>query len=369
MIKIEQIISVLESMAPPSLQETYDNSGLIIGDKTNECIGVLVSLDVTEDVINEAIEKKCNLIISHHPLIFRGLKKINGRDMVDRCVVKAIKHDIAIFAIHTNLDNVLNGVNGKIAALLGLRDCTILAQKENTLRKLSVFTPATSKDAVLNAMFGAGAGNIGSYSECSFASSGTGSFKALEGSNPYIGNIGERHYEPEVKLEVIFSIWKETSVVKAMLSAHPYESVAYDIFNLANTNIEVGSGLVGMLPEATTARNFFQQLSNVFDLQCIRYSGSLDKPIKKVAVCGGAGSFLIKSSINNQADIFITSDLKYHEFFEPDDQLILADIGHFESEQFTTDLIIEVLNQNFPNFATLKTGFNTNPVKYWLARP
>jgi dinuclear metal center YbgI/SA1388 family protein len=330
-----------------------------------ECSGILISLDATEDVVNEAIEKKCNLVIAHHPIVFRGLKKITGKNYVEQTVIRAIKNDIAIYAIHTNLDNVIEGVNGKIADLFGLINRQILAPKANLLQKLSVFVPQAEKENLMKALFDSGAGHIGNYSECSFSSQGTGSFKAGPGTDPYVGSINERHYENEVKLEVIFPAWLHNKVVAAMLAAHPYEEVAYDVYGLMNQYNQIGSGLTGELPDTIGEQELLEKLRLIFKIPSIKHTALLGKPVKKLAVCGGAGSFLTQAAIGAGADIYISSDIKYHEFFDAEGKILLADIGHYESEQFTIDLLFDILKENFPNFAVLKTGINTNPVHYF----
>jgi dinuclear metal center YbgI/SA1388 family protein len=364
-MKISVFICCLESVAHPSLQESYDNTGLITGSANWDCSGILLALDTTEEVVNEAIVKKCNLIIAHHPIIFSGLKKINGKNYVENAVIAAIRNDIAIYAIHTNLDNVKNGVNGKMAAMLGLQNCKILSPKTNTLKKLFTFIPADKAEQVRNAIFEAGGGQIGNYSECSFNAEGTGTFKAGNGAHPYVGNIGERHHENEIKIEVIIPAFLENHIVSAMKSAHPYEEVAYDVVNLFNNHQDIGSGIVGELKEATDEKAFLSLVRQIFRTPVIRHTELMGKPVKKVALCGGAGSFLISAAASSGADFYLTADIKYHEFFDANGRMVIADIGHYESEQFTIDLLKEVLEQKFPTFAVLKTGVVTNPVRYF----
>jgi dinuclear metal center YbgI/SA1388 family protein len=365
-MKIRDIVSVLEDLAPPSYQESYDNAGLLTGQLNWECSGILCTLDATEAVILEAIKKKCNLIVAHHPIIFSGLKKINGRNYVEKAVIAAIKNDIAIYAIHTNLDNISAGVNGKIAEKLGLKNIEVLLPKENNLRKLYTYAPERNAEAVREAIFKAGAGKIGNYSECSFNVPGKGTFKAGEGTDPYVGEIGQRHEEDEVRIEVIFPAHLQTRIITAMIEAHPYEEVAYDVIPLGNYFKEVGSGVIGELPENLEETGFLHMLKTTFGLKLIRHTALTGKTVKKVAICGGAGSFLIKKAVAAGADFYITADVKYHEFFDAEDQMVIADIGHFESEQFTADLLTDVLQQKFPTFAVLKTGVDTNPVKYFV---
>jgi len=365
-MKISTITSFLESLAHPSLQESYDNAGLITGSPSWECTGIICSLDATEDVVKEAIAKNCNLIVAHHPIIFGGLKKINGKNYVEQTIIAAIKNDIAIYAIHTNLDNVIDGVSGKMAAMLGLKNISILSPKVGLLKKLFTFVPIDKAGPVRNAIFEAGGGHIGNYSECSFNGEGIGTFKASEGTNPYVGKVGERHAENELKVEVIFPAWLENKIIAAMKAAHPYEEVAYDVVALSNNHQLVGSGVVGELPEELEERDFLSKVKHVFNVPVIRHSPRLGKKIKKVALCGGAGSFLISKALAAGADAFVTADMKYHEFFDAEGRLLIADIGHYESEQFTISLLQEVLEQKFPTFAVLKTGVETNPVRYFM---
>jgi dinuclear metal center YbgI/SA1388 family protein len=364
-MKIADIILELENIAPPALQEPYDNAGLLIGMPQWNCNGVLCTLDATEEVINEAVEKKCNLVVAHHPIIFGGLKKLNGKNYVEKAVIAAIKNDIAIYAIHTNLDNVHNGVNKVIAGKLGLINTTILLPKENMLKKLFTFVPLAHIDKVRDAVFAAGGGQIGNYNECSFSVEGSGTFKALEGANPFAGEVGTRHYEKEMKVEIIFPHWMESRIISAMIKSHPYEEVAYDVMVLSNKYQNTGSGMMGELPEAVNENDFLKKIKGAFGLNIIRHTPLTGKPVKRVAVCGGAGSFLISKALASGADFYLTADVKYHEFFDANDRMVIADIGHFESEQFTIDLLAELLVDKFPTFAVLKSVTKTNPVQYF----
>ena len=362
---ISAVIDALESLAHPSLQEHYDNAGLITGHPSWKCKGIVCSLDATEEVVKEAVQKKCNLIVSHHPIVFSGLKKITGKNYVEKTIIAAIKNDIAIYAVHTNLDNVIEGVNGKIAAMLGLKNISLLSEKENTLKKLVTFSPGNNADAVRDAIFAAGGGQIGNYSECSFNSEGTGTFKPGLAANPKIGQRGKRHKEQEVKIEVIFPAWLESQLLSAMKAAHTYEEVAYDIIPLSNKYQGFGSGVIGELPVALDERKFLARIKKVFGVPVVRHTAFLNKVVKRIALCGGAGSFLISKALAAGADAYITADMKYHEFFDANGRLLIADVGHYESEQFTIDLIQEFLEQKFPTFAVLKTGVKTNPVHYF----
>jgi dinuclear metal center YbgI/SA1388 family protein len=363
---IRDVIQILEVFAPTALQESYDNAGLLTGNSNWNCTGIIASLDATEEVVLEAIEKKCNLIVAHHPIIFGGLRKLTGKNYVEKTIITAIKNDIAIYAIHTNLDNVLHGVNAAIADKLGLINQKILQPKNETLKKLFSFVPVEFAENVRSAIFNAGGGHISNYSECSFNIAGQGTFKPGEGSNPFTGKRGIRHTEDEIKMEMIFPAWQEQAILSAMNAAHPYEEVAYDIIALDNQNQLVGAGLVGELTESLSETGFLELLKGKFSLSVIRHTPLLNKPVKKVALCGGAGSFLIGAAAATGADFYITGDIKYHEFFDANSRLVVADIGHYESEQFTIDLLFDILSQKFPTFAVLKTGVKTNPVHYFL---
>ena len=365
-MKIAEIVAHLESIAPPVYQEAYDNAGLLTGSADWECSGILTTLDATEEVVQEAIARHCNLVVAHHPIIFGGLKKINGKNYIERAVITAIKHDIALYAIHTNLDNMVGeGVNGKIAALLGLANERALLPREDTLFKLFCFVPLTHLEAVRQAIFAAGAGHIGGYSECSYSTEGTGTFKGGPGTKPFAGGPGRRHEEKEARIEVILPASLNRAVIGAMQGAHPYEEVAYDLLNLANTHPGVGAGLIGELPEAVEEITFLDRIRQIFRVPVIRHTRLTGRPVKKVAVCGGAGSFLISRALSEGANFYITADVKYHEFFDANDRLVIADVGHFESEQFTVDLLFEVLREKFRNFAVLKSDTKTNPVNYY----
>ncbi len=364
MTTIRNITQHLESIAPLSYQEGYDNCGLIVGNPDTEVTGVMLCLDSTEAVIDEAIEKGCNLVIAHHPIVFKGLKKFNGRNYVERTVIKAIKNDVAIYAIHTNLDHIHTGVNAKIGEKLGLQNLKVLSPKRQLLRKLVTFVPHTDADKVRDALFAAGAGHIGDYSETSYNLEGTGTFKGSEATNPHVGNKGERHQEPETRIETIFPAHLEGKIVSALIAAHPYEEVAYDIFVLENENALVGAGMVGELAAPVDETAFLQNIKSKLSTPMIRHTALLGKPITKVAWCGGSGSFLLQDAIRVGAQVYITGDFKYHEFFDAEDKILIADIGHYESEQFTPEIIHSILQKKFSNFALYFTQVNTNPINY-----
>lgn len=361
---IDDIIQYLESIAPPSLQESYDNSGLLVGNKKEKVTGVMLCLDVVEEVIEDAIAHNCNLVIAHHPIIFSSLKRLTGKTYIERTVLKAIKNDVAIYAMHTNLDNIQLGVNNKIGEIIGVKNRRILSPKKGILKKLYTFVPVESTQKVLEALYKSGAGEIGNYSECSFTVIGEGSFKPSGNANPTLGERGKRHLEKENKIEVIFPAWKEAQILKNLKESHPYEEVAYEIITLDNYHQEVGSGMIGELEEPMEAAEFLRFLKKVMKISCIKHTKILDKKIQKIAWCGGAGLFLLNDAINSYADIYITSDVKYHDFFDAENKIILADIGHYESEQFTIQLFNDLLKEKFGNFALHFTNFDTNPINY-----
>lgn len=363
-VYVKDIVTLLEQWAPPAYQESYDNSGLLTGDAAMSVSGILVTLDAIEAVVDEAIAKNCNLIIAHHPIVFNGIKKLNGKNYVERTVIKAIKHDIAIYAIHTNLDNVHTGVNKKICDRLGLTQPKILVPAEGKLTKLVTYIPVAHLDRVQDALFNAGCGHIGEYSECSFQVAGKGTFRAGASSTPYIGKKEERHTESEVRLETIFPNHLKYTVLSALMENHPYEEVAYDLFAVQNSNPQVGSGMLGILPHPMEAVEFLKYLKTKMQTHTIRYT-QYNGTIQKVAVCGGAGSFLTKAAITSGADAFVTADMKYHEFFDADNRLMIADIGHYESEIFTKELISDAILEKFPTFAVLLSEIQTNPIHYF----
>ena len=364
-MKVKDVTRFLETWAPRGYQESYDNSGLIVGNANAEVTGVIVSLDSTEAVVDDAISRGCNLIVAHHPIVFSGLKTFTGKNYIERTVMKAIRNDVAIYAIHTNLDNVADGVNKEICDRLNLLNTKILASKSNELVKLVVFVPKDKAEVVRAAMFNAGAGSIGNYDECSFNLEGTGTFRAGAGTDPYVGNQGEQHQESEVRIETIVSKAVLGKVLGEMIAAHPYEEVAYDIYPLDNKNQNIGSGMVGELEAEVPLDAFLNTVKTTFKCGVVRYTDPTEKTtVKKVAVCGGSGSFLLGAAKGVGADIFITSDYKYHQFFDADGQIVIADIGHYESEQFTIDLIHRRLTEKFTTFAVHFTQVETNPVNY-----
>jgi len=365
-MKLSQLTAYLESLAPLAYQEDYDNSGLIVGHPDQEIHNALISLDCTEAIVDEAITTNCQVIISHHPIVFKGLKKFNGKTYVERVVEKAIRNNIALYAIHTNLDNIMTGVNAKICETLGLENCRILSPKQDLLKKLVTFVPNSHAEQVRNALFNAGAGHIGNYSETSFNGEGKGTFKGNEDSNPYVGTPGERHTEHEVRIETVYPANLESKIIMALVLAHPYEEVAYDLYELSNQHTDVGAGMIGELPHAIEEHAFLFDVKEKMRSHVIRHTELRHKHIKKVAVCGGSGGFLLKQAIAAGADIFITADYKYHEFFDAEGKIIIADIGHFESEQFTQQLLHDMIKKKFPNLSARVTDINTNPVRYFV---
>ncbi len=363
-MKLREITNHLESIAPLSYQESYDNAGLICGNHDMDITGAVICLDSTEAVIDEAIANKCNLIIAHHPIVFSGIKKFNGKNYVEKVIIKAIQNNIAIYAAHTNLDNVLDGVNSKIAEKLGLVNCSILAPQNNILKKLVTYCPDENATAIRTALFTAGGGAIGNYEECSFNANGYGTFKAGINANPHVGEIGKQHQEKETRIELIYPSYIESKLLKALFLAHPYEEVAYDIVELSNKNNRVGAGMIGELEQEVDETVFLNNVKKVMKAEGIRYTALRGKKVKKVAVCGGSGSFLLKNAIAAGADVFVTADFKYHQFFDAENQLVIADIGHYESEQYTMELFYEILSRKFTTFALHLSKINTNPINY-----
>ena len=363
-MKIKEIVSALERFAPLPLQDGFDNAGLQIGLTEAEATGALLCLDVTEAVLDEAIASGCNLIISHHPLIFKGYKSITGKDYVERCILKAIKNDIVIYSAHTNLDNAPGGVNFKIAEKIGLKNVRILDPKENSLIKLVTFVPSAQAEEVRNALFTAGCGCIGNYDSCSYNTEGEGTFRAQEGSHPFCGTVGELHHETEVRIETILPEYKKGEVIRALLSKHPYEEPAYDLYPLHNSWAQVGSGIVGELEEPESELEFLKRIKKIFEVGCLKHNKLTGRLIQKVSLCGGAGAFLIPQAVRSGADVFITGEIKYHDYFGRETDILLAEIGHYESEQYTKEIFYSIIRDLFPNFALQFSKVNTNPIKY-----
>ena len=363
-MNVKSICELIEEVAPLSLQESYDNVGLLVGDSQMEINSILVTIDITEEVLDEAIGKNCNLIVSHHPLIFTGLKRLTGQNEVQRCVAKAIKHDIAIYAAHTNLDNVLTGVSGKMAEKIGLKNIQILQPKQNELLKLVTFVPKLFSYSVRQAIFEAGAGQIGNYDSCSFNAEGTGTFRANENARPFVGTVDELHSEPEDRIEVILPEYQKYKVLDALLKVHPYEEPAYYFIPLQNAWNQVGAGVVGNLEEPEDELAFLTRIKVLFRNPTIKHTGFLGRKIKRVALCGGSGSSFLPDAIRAKADVYITGDFKYHEFFDAEKRILIADIGHFESEQFTKEIFLEIITKKMPTFAVQISDSKTNPINY-----
>lgn len=364
-MKISELIKYLEEFAPLYLQENYDNSGLLVGDKGAEIKGILLSLDCTEAVIEEAIKENCNLIIAHHPIIFTGLKSLTGKNYVERTVIKAIKNDISIYACHTNLDNIRLGVNKKIAEKLELKNISILSHKKEVLRKLVTFVPQSHFEKVREALFYSGAGNIGNYDSCSFNILGTGTFRGNSESKPFLGKPNELSEEKEVRIETVFESYLESKIVSALKASHPYEEVAYDIYSLENIHPNVGSGMLGDLESVIEEKDFMNLVKDKFKVPTIKHTSLIGKKIKTIAVCGGSGRFLLNNAIDKKADVFITSDFKYHDYFDVDGKLLLLDIGHYESEQFTVEIFHDLIIKKNLTFAVRLSKTNTNPISYF----
>ena len=362
---VQDVINHLEELAPLTYAEDFDNVGLLVGNKNEKITGVLVTLDTLEAVVDEAIRENCNLIISFHPIIFKGLKKLTGKNYVERVVMKAIKHDIAIYTMHTALDNAIYGVNDMICNQLKLINKHILIPQSETIKKLTTYVPKDEAEQLRTALFNVGAGSIGNYNDCSFNVVGYGTFNGNEMANPTKGEKGKIHTEIETKITVTYAKHLESKIIKTLFDSHSYEEVAYEITTLENKNQSIGMGMIGELEESMDESSFLNHLKTKMNTACIRHSSLLNKPIKKIAVLGGSGSFAIESAKASGADAFITSDLKYHDFFTAESRILLADIGHYESEQFTKNLLVAYLTKKITNFAVILSKITTNPVKYF----
>ncbi|MDD2798671.1 MAG: Nif3-like dinuclear metal center hexameric protein [Bacteroidales bacterium] len=363
-MKISEITSAIELFAPLALQENYDNSGIQLGNLQSETESALICIDVTEEVIDEAIALNSKLIISHHPLIFKGLKSITGKDYIERCVVKAIKNDITIYTAHTNLDNAWGGVSFKMAEKLGLTNVCVLSELSDSLLKLITFVPNKNLEKVRNSLFEAGAGHIGNYDQCSYQSEGYGTFRAGEGSTPFCGEINELHSENEIRLEVILPVNLKSKAIKALYDSHPYEEPAFDLIPLMNDFARAGAGVVGELPESMTEIDFLKKIKIDFKVEGLKFSPLLNKSVRKIALCGGSGAFLIGNALRASADAYITGDIKYHDFFNHNESILLVDAGHYESEQYTIELICEIIQKKFATFAVHFTKCKTNQINY-----
>ncbi|MGB5189313.1 Nif3-like dinuclear metal center hexameric protein [Robiginitalea sp.] len=362
---VKAITDILEQKAPLQLAEDFDNVGLLVGNADMEVSGILVTLDTLEEVVEEAITRNCNLIVSFHPILFKGLKRITGATYVERVVAKAIEHQIAIYSMHTALDNVPDGVSGKMCEVLGLQSPQVLIPGAHKIKKLLTYVPLAAQDGLLDKLFEAGAGHLGNYSQCSFSSEGTGGFLPESGANPTRGTRGKRHLEPEAQIHITFEAHREKAVLTALLSNHPYEEVAYEITTLDNSYNGIGMGMLGHLPEPIKPEVFLKAIKKAFGTGCIRHSALLQTPVQKVAVLGGSGAFGIDAAIAKGADFFITGDVKYHEFFKAEGKMVIADIGHYETEQFTKNLLAEYLSEKIPNFAISLSETQTNPINYF----
>ncbi|MEQ3500333.1 Nif3-like dinuclear metal center hexameric protein [Tenacibaculum sp. SSH1-16] len=363
-MQIKDVTNYIEQLAPLSYAEDFDNVGLLIGNYSTKVTGILVTLDTLEETVDEAIANNCNLIVSFHPIVFSGLKKINGNNYVERVVLKAIQHNIAIYATHTALDNVNNGVSAKMGEVLGLENMKTLIPKKGIIKKLTTYVPFAEANNLREKLFEAGAGNIGNYDNCSFNVEGKGSYRGNENSNPTVGEKGKLMFEEETCITVTFDSYLEGKILSALFKNHPYEEVAYEVIILDNQNQNVGMGMIGELPSAMNEKDFLLFVKETFKTGCVRHSELLGKPIKKVAVLGGSGSFAIKNAIRAGADAYISADFKYHEFFKAEKRILLTDVGHYESEQFTKNLLVDYLSKKFSTFAIILSEKSTNPIHY-----
>lgn len=364
-MKLTEIIQIIEKEIPVQLQESYDNNGLQLGDANSEILKALISLDLTMDVLIEAKSENCNLIITHHPPIFSAVKTIESNDVLGAMIYFAIKNDIAIYSMHTSFDKYKYGVSYALAEKLLIKNIKVLSPEKNVLRKLITFCPKIQSEALRKALFSAGAGHIGEYDSCSFNTIGEGTFRALEKANPFVGAKGDLHIEQEVKIETIFPFWKQNAVIKALLAHHPYEEVAYDIYLLENRLENSGLGMLGNLEKELEKEDFLSFVKGKLKIESLRFNNSFKGKIKKLALCGGAGSSLIREAISSGADAYITADLKYHEFQAASSDILLIDAGHYETEIFALNAIKSLLSEKLPKFATRISETKTNFVSYF----
>ena len=365
MVRIKDLMNVLEQFAPFSIQEGYDNSGLQLGSPDKVVSQALICLDVTPSVVEEASARGCDIIISHHPVLFSGIKKLTGQHYTERVIIESIKKDIGILSVHTNIDSVLSGVNHKLAKLLGLQNLQVLDPVKGMLRKMVTFCPLKHVETVRSALFEAGAGHIGNYDSCSYNVEGYGTFRAGAMANPFVGKENELHEEPEVRVETIFPAYLEDKIVNALLTSHPYEEVAYDIYRLDNYFDQVGAGIQGSFESPVDEKDFLELLKEKLNIPCIKHSPFLGKDLQNIALCGGAGGFLLHKVLGSGLDAFITSEIKYNQFMDASGRILLMDAGHYETEQFTKELLADVIQKKITNFAVLISKVNTNPVCYY----
>lgn len=363
-MKLFELTGFFNSRFPLTFQEDYDNSGLIYGDPGRDINKALITLDVTEDVVNEALNLGCDLIISHHPPVFKEIKKVIPSGYSERVLIQAIRNDIALYAMHTNLDNISGGLNFLFCRKLGIKDPSILQPKKGYLRKLVTFCPSAHAEKVREALFQAGAGHIGNYEKCSYNSEGKGTFQGAENTHPFVGEKGHLHTENETRIETVYPVTVEGNVIHALFSSHPYEEIAYDIYNLENVYPSVGSGAIGMLENETDEKSFLESIINNLPAERLMHSRLLGKPVRKVAVCGGSGAFLIREAIRQMADVFVTGEIKYHEFFNAESAILLVAAGHYETEHYAKEIIADAIHEKFPNFAVLKSKVYTNAINY-----
>ncbi len=358
---IGDLSSALESVAPSLYAESYDNVGLLVGRSEWKCEKVLVALDITEAVVQEAIEKGVQAIVAHHPVIFGGIQRLTGEDTAQRAIELAIKHSIALLACHTNLDAIEGGVSYRMAQAISLVNVRTLQPRSGLLWNLIVYVPAESAETLLEALWEAGAGKMGAYDECAFRSHGLGSFRPKEGAHPHNGVIGERAFADEIRLELLVPEGARKKVHQCMMEHHPYEEIAHSWLKHDGVHHSVGFGAIGQW-DACDWPEAVRRIKTAFGVASFRHTMPIASDYRTVAVCGGAGADLLAQAKSQQAELFITSDITYHRYFGADDRLVFIDIGHWESEQHAMELLIDIVREKFPNFAVLKSETNTNPM-------
>lgn len=364
-LPLKTLLAGLEQWVPFVWQENYDNAGLILGDPNQQIRKALVCFDVTPEVVDEAVRNEADLILSHHPAIFKGIKRINPASRLGYMLKQSLCHDIAWCALHTNLDNTLSGVNSWLCEHLGLQEVRPLVPLQGIYGKLQVYVPEAYAEKLRQALAEAGCGAGTKYDTCSYTSRGEGRFRAGSQAHPFTGRIGELHCEAECKIECLYPLHKTRQVLDVLRTNHPYEEPAFDLLPLQNEAVEQGAGAIGILPETMQERELLDKLKELTGVHCIRHSGFQGRRIKKIALCGGSGGSFIANACGQKADVYITGDLKYHDFTDTEPGTWLVDIGHFESEKFAMELIFRFIRKNFPNFAVSISEQAKNPVSFY----
>ena len=368
-MNVGELIKQIEDWAPPGAAWEKDNVGLQVGSRGDKLKNILLCLELDEEVLKQAIKKKCNLIFTHHPLIFNPIKNLDfEKSKQARLIQHLIKQNISLYSAHTNLDFTRDGVSFELAKSLKLKNVTFLEHEEANQFKVVIFLPAVNVDELSEALFSVGGGVIGNYENCSFRIAGEGTFKGNEDSNPVIGKKGNTEKVEEVRLELIVDSWNLGRIVNAIKKHHPYEEPAYDIYPLKNKNTNFGAGAIGELDKELSEKEFLNFVSKSLKIGKLKYCIGSGKKIKKVAVCGGSGSELLSRAINSGADAFITADIKYHAYHDAEGKILLIDAGHYETEIGSLNIVkkrIEKILSGKDYIKVFKFSGSTNPVKFY----